>query len=51
MIGDCAAANGDDTDAILKCVEEVMDGVADCVECICDVLAVLFNVDIEPCSS
>ena len=45
----CSGLGGEDTDAILKCVESVLESSADCLVCVCDILGILGGADASAC--
>merc|ERR1739846_37047 len=47
-IEDCTI-EGQETHEILVCVETVLETIADCVTCICDVLGILGGADSSAC--
>merc|ERR1712241_1237262 len=38
-----------DAEDVMKCVEEVLLGVSDCVDCICDILSIIGGGDASNC--
>ena len=48
-VEDCQDIPPDDDHALYKCIEDSLIAAADCIECICEVLGTLMNIDIEPC--
>merc|ERR1712150_83444 len=48
-VEDCADIPPDDEHALLKCIEDALESAADCIVCICDILATIYDMDLEPC--
>merc|ERR1711992_476376 len=48
-IEDCSDIPPDDEHALLKCIEDALITTADCIECICEILATIVGADIAPC--
>jgi len=48
-VEDCADIPPDDEHALLQCIEDALVSAADCIVCICDILASIYGMDLEPC--
>ena len=48
-VQDCQDIPADDDHALYVCIEDALIAAADCIECICEVLGTLMDIDIEPC--
>merc|ERR1712018_839370 len=48
-VEDCEDIPPEDEHALLKCIEDALEAAADCIECICEILASIYVMDLEPC--
>merc|ERR1711894_72199 len=48
-VEDCADIAPDDEEAYIKCVEDALIAAADCVECICEVMEIITDIDVPLC--